>query len=158
MYDQEAEAAVRFYAATFPNTILQHVHRIPGSDPTDPSDAALLVDFTLLGMPAIAVNGGPHFAHSEAFSIQVATDTQEETDRYWHAIVGHGGSENICGWCKDKWGISWQITPRTLTEGLAAGGVEAARVFDAMMAMKKIDIVAIDAARKGPSGSDLVQD
>jgi predicted 3-demethylubiquinone-9 3-methyltransferase (glyoxalase superfamily) len=109
----------------------------------------LTVTFTVLGIPCLGLNGGPAFKQTEAFSFQVATDTQEETDRYWHAIVGNGGQESACGWCKDRWGLSWQITPRTLTEALAAGGNEARRAFEAMMTMGKIDVAAIDAARRG---------
>ena len=107
------------------------------------------VDFTVAGIPCIGLNGGPAFKHNEAFSFQIATDDQEETDRYWNAIVGNGGQESACGWCKDKWGISWQITPRVLTEAMAAGGDEAKRAFEAMMTMKKIDVAAIKAARRG---------
>ena len=109
----------------------------------------LTVEFTVLGIPCVGLNGGPMFKQSEAFSFAVATDTQEETDRYWDAIVGNGGMESQCGWCKDKWGVSWQITPRTLTEAMAKGGDEARRAFEAMMTMKKIDVAAIDAARRG---------
>ena len=109
----------------------------------------LTVEFTVAGIPCIGLNGGPVFKHNEAFSFQIATDDQEETDRYWNAIVGNGGQESACGWCKDKWGISWQITPRVLTEAMAAGGDEAKRAFDAMMKMKKIDVAAIEAARRG---------
>jgi len=107
------------------------------------------VEFTVCGIPCFGLNGGPIFKHSEAFSFQIATDTQEETDRYWNAIVNNGGKENDCSWCKDRWGLSWQITPRALTDGLAAGGAEAKRVFEAMMTMKKIDIAKIEAARRG---------
>ena len=109
----------------------------------------LTVEFTVLGIPCLGLNGGPHFKHSEAFSFQVATDNQEETDRYWRAIVDNGGQENACGWCKDRWGLSWQITPRALVEALRAGGAEARRAFSAMMTMKKIDIAAVEAARRG---------
>lgn len=109
----------------------------------------LVVEFTVAGVACIGLNGGPTFKHSEAFSFQISTEDQEETDRYWNAIVGNGGQESECGWCKDKWGVSWQITPRTLMNALAAGGEEAKRAFDAMMSMRKIDVAAIDAARKG---------
>lgn len=109
----------------------------------------LTVEFTVLGIPCLGVNGGAHFKHSEAFSFQVATDNQQETDAYWNAIVNNGGEESMCGWCKDKWGVSWQITPRTLSEAMAVGGDEAKRAFDAMMTMKKIDVAAIEAARRG---------
>ena len=108
----------------------------------------LTVEFTVAGVPCLGLNGGPAFKHNEAFSFQIATDDQQETDRYWNAIVGNGGQESACGWCKDKWGVSWQITPRVLTEALAAGGEEAKRAFDAMMGMKKIDVAAIKAARR----------
>jgi predicted 3-demethylubiquinone-9 3-methyltransferase (glyoxalase superfamily) len=117
--------------------------------PSGKAGDALVVDFTVAGIPCMGLNGGPMFKHSEAFSFQIATDNQEETDRYWNAIVGNGGKESDCGWCKDKWGISWQITPRTLTEAMAAGGAEAKRAFEAMMTMKKIDVVAIEKARRG---------
>lgn len=109
----------------------------------------LVVEFTVAGVACIGLNGGPTFKHSEAFSFQISTEDQEETDRYWNAIVGNGGQESECGWCKDKWGVSWQITPRTLMDALAAGGEQATRAFDAMMSMRKIDVAAIDAARKG---------
>jgi predicted 3-demethylubiquinone-9 3-methyltransferase (glyoxalase superfamily) len=106
-------------------------------------------EFTVCGIPCLGLNGGPAFKHNEAFSFQIATDNQEETDRYWNAIVGNGGKESECGWCKDRWGLNWQITPRTLTEAMAAGGAEAKRAFDAMMTMNKIDVAKIDAARRG---------
>ena len=154
MLNKDAEAAAKFYAETFPNSSVGTVQRSPGDNPSGTEGEALVVEFTVLGIPCIGVNGGPHFQHGEAFSFQIATDTQEETDRYWDAIVGNGGEESMCGWCKDKWGVSWQITPRALTEAMAAGGQEAKRAFDAMMQMKKIDIAAINAARKG--NDDLV--
>ena len=121
----------------------------PGDYPSGKAGDVLTVDFTVAGVPCIGLNGGPAFKHNEAFSFQIATDDQQETDRYWNAIVGNGGQESQCGWCKDKWGVSWQITPRVLTEALAAGGDEAKRAFDAMMGMKKIDVAAIEAARRG---------
>ena len=148
-YEKDAEAAARFYAATFPNSSVGAVHMAPGDSPSGKAGDALTVDFTVLGIPCLGLNGGPMFKHSEAFSFQIATDDQEETDRYWNAIVGNGGEESMCGWCRDKWGISWQITPRVLTEALVAGGSEAKRAFDAMMEMKKIDVAAIEAARRG---------
>jgi predicted 3-demethylubiquinone-9 3-methyltransferase (glyoxalase superfamily) len=148
-YDKDAQEAARFYAATFPDSAVTAVHEAPGDFPSGKKGDVLTVEFTVLGIPCIGLNGGPAFKHSEAFSFQVATDDQEETDRYWNAIVGTGGVESACGWCKDRWGLSWQITPRTLTEALAAGGTEAKRAFAAMMTMKKIDIAAIDAARRG---------
>jgi 2-polyprenyl-6-hydroxyphenyl methylase/3-demethylubiquinone-9 3-methyltransferase len=147
-YEGDAEEAANFYAATFPDSQVGEVARAPGDYPDGKKGDALTVTFTVLGLPCFGLNGGPMFKHSEAFSFQVATDTQEETDRYWDAIVGHGGQESACGWCKDKWGISWQITPRALTRGMSdpdAGVRE--RVFQAMMTMKKIDIAAIEAAK-----------
>ncbi len=148
-FNNDAEAAARFYAETFPDSKVGAVHRAPSDYPAGKEGDVLLVEFTVAGVPCIGLNGGPAFKHSEAFSFQIATDNQQETDRYWDAIVGNGGQESACGWCRDKWGISWQITPRVLTEALAAGGKEAKRVFDAMMDMKKIDIAAIKAARRG---------
>ena len=125
------------------------VHKAPADYPGGKQGDELMVEFTVLGISCLGLNGGPVFKHTEAFSFQVATDTQEETDRYWNAIVQNGGQESACGWCKDRWGLCWQITPRTLTEALAAGGTEAKRVFQAMMTMNKIDIAAIEATRKG---------
>jgi predicted 3-demethylubiquinone-9 3-methyltransferase (glyoxalase superfamily) len=148
-YDKDAEAAARFYAATFPDSKVLAVHKAPSDYPSGKAGDVLTVDFTVLGVPCLGLNGGPTFKHSEAFSFQVASDDQEETDRYWNAIVGNGGQESECGWCKDRWGLSWQITPRTLIEALAAGGAEAKRAFDAMMTMQKIDVAKIDAARRG---------
>jgi predicted 3-demethylubiquinone-9 3-methyltransferase (glyoxalase superfamily) len=148
-YDKDAEAAARFYAATFPDSKVTAVGKAPGDFPGGKAGDVLTVAFTVLGVPCLGLNGGPTFKHSEAFSFQVATDDQKETDRYWNAIVGNGGQESECGWCKDRWGLSWQITPRTLSEALAAGGAEAKRAFDAMMTMKKIDVARIEAARRG---------
>jgi predicted 3-demethylubiquinone-9 3-methyltransferase (glyoxalase superfamily) len=148
-YDREAEAAARFYAATFPDTKVTGVHKAPSDYPSGKKGDVLTVEFTVLGIPCLGLNGGPMVKHSEAFSFQVATDSQEETDKYWNAIVGNGGKESECGWCKDRWGLSWQITPRVLMEALSAGGDEAKRAFDAMMTMKKIDVAAIEKARKG---------
>ena len=148
-YDKDAEEAARFYAATFPNSKVTGVHKAPGDFPGGKAGQVITVDFTVMGIPCMGLNGGPTFKHSEAFSFQVATEDQAETDRYWNAIVGNGGQESECGWCKDRWGLSWQITPRTLTEALAAGGAEAKRAFDAMMTMRKIDVAQIDAARRG---------
>ena len=127
----------------------QAVHRAPSDHPSGKADDVLTVEFTVAGIPCVGLNGGTAFRQSEAFSFQIATDDQEETDRYWNAIVGNGGQESMCGWCKDRWGLSWQITPRVLTEAMAAGGGEAQRAFAAMMEMKKIDVAAIEAARKG---------
>ena len=147
-YDKEAEAAARFYAATFPDSAVRAVHRAPADYPSGKAGDVLTVEFTVAGVHCLGLNGGPAFRHSEAFSFQIATDSQEETDRYWNAIVGSGGQESACGWCKDRWGISWQITPRVLTDALAAGGEEAKRAFTAMMDMRKIDVAAIEAARR----------
>jgi predicted 3-demethylubiquinone-9 3-methyltransferase (glyoxalase superfamily) len=148
-YDKDAEAAARFYAATFPDSAVHAVHTAPSDYPSGKKGDVLTVDFTVAGVPCLGLNGGPMFKQSEAFSFQIATDDQAETDRYWNAIVDNGGQESACGWCKDKWGVSWQITPRVLTEAMAAGGDEAKRAFDAMMNMKKIDVAAINAARRG---------
>jgi len=148
-FDKDALEAARFYAATFPNSKVTAVHKAPSDFPGGKKGDELTVDFTVMGIPCIGVNGGPAFKQSEAFSFQVATDDQEETDRYWNAIVGNGGQESACGWCKDRWGLSWQITPRTLIDAMAAGGAEAKRAFEAMMTMRKIDVAAIDAARRG---------
>ncbi|EKF58559.1 hypothetical protein QWE_18203 [Agrobacterium albertimagni AOL15] len=148
-YDRDAEEAARFYSTVFPDTELKAVHRAPSDYPAGKAGDVLTVDFTVAGIPCIGLNGGPAFKHSEAFSFQIATEDQEETDRYWNAIVGNGGQESACGWCKDKWGINWQITPSTLTEAMAAGGEEAKRAFEAMMEMGKIDVARIDAARRG---------
>ena len=148
-YDKDAEAAARFYAATFPDSAVSAVFHAPIDYPGGKKGEVLTVDFTVLGIPCLGLNGGPVFKHNEAFSFQIATEDQEETDRYWNAIVGHGGQESQCGWCKDKWGISWQITPRVLSDALAAGGDEAKRAFEAMMGMGKIDVAAIEAARRG---------
>ena len=148
-FDGTAEAAAQFYAATFPDSSVGAVWRAPGDFPGGRAGNVLTVRFTVLGIPCLGLNGGPAFRHCEAFSFQVATADQAETDRYWNAIVGNGGQESECGWCKDKWGISWQITPRVLTDALAVGGAEAKRAFEAMMTMRKIDVAAIEAARRG---------
>ena len=148
-YDGEAEAAARFYASVFPESAVTAVHRAPADFPAGKAGDVLTVEFTVAGIPCIGLNGGPIFAQTEAFSFQIATDDQAETDRYWDAIVGNGGRESACGWCKDRWGVSWQITPRALSEAIAAGGAEAKRAFDAMMDMTRIDVAAIEAARRG---------
>ena len=148
-YDKDAEAAANFYAGLFPDSKVTSVIRAPGDYPDGRQGDVLVVEFTVAGISCMGLNGGPTFKHSEAFSFQIATDDQDETDRYWNAIVGNGGQESACGWCKDRWGISWQITPRVLTEALAAGGDEARRAFEAMMEMGKIDVAAIEAARRG---------
>jgi len=148
-YDRDAEEAARFYAATFPDSAVQSVNRAPGDFPSGKAGDVLTVHFTVCGIPVMGLNGGDYFKQSEAFSFQIATDDQAETDRYWDAIVGNGGKASECGWCKDKWGLSWQITPRALTEAMMAGGAEASRAFAAMMTMQKIDVAAIEAARRG---------
>lgn len=148
-YDRDAETAARFYAATFPDSEVKMVWRAPSDYPSGKAGDVLTVSFTVAGVECLGLNGGPGFPQTQAFSIQIATDDQEETDRYWNAIVGNGGQESACGWCMDRWGVSWQITPRTLTDALAAGGEEARRAFEAMMTMTKIDVAAIDAARRG---------
>lgn len=145
-YDRDAEAAARFYAATFPDSAVTSVSRAPSDFPDGKKGDVLTVQFTVVGIPCIGLNGGPAFQQTEAFSFQIATDDQEETDRYWNAIVGNGGQESQCGWCKDRWGVSWQITPRVLTDALAAGGDTARKAFEAMMPMKKIDVAKIEAA------------
>src|SRR5215510_12799339 len=150
-YDKDAEAAARFYAETFPNSKVTAVRHAPSDFPSGQQGDVLVVEFTVAAIPCIGLNGGPMFKQTEAFSFQIATEDQAETDRYWNAVVGNGGKESACGWCKDKWGLSWQITPRTLTEAMAAGGAEAKRAFDAMMDMKKIDVAKIEAARRGCS-------
>lgn len=149
-FDRDAEDAARFYAATFPDSSVGAVYRAPGNFPSGQQGDVLTVAFTVMGIPCLGLNGGPAFKHSEAFSFQVATADQAETDRYWNAIVGNGGQESECGWCKDRWGLSWQITPRALLEAIADPDPAAAkRAFDAMMTMRKIDIAAIEAARRG---------
>ena len=149
-YDGTALEAATFYARTFADSAVGTVLRAPGDFPSGRQGDVLTVQFTVLGLPCLGLNGGPAFQHSEAFSFQVATDDQEETDRLWNAIVGNGGQESACGWCKDKWGLSWQITPRALTEAITDPDPAAAqRAFNAMMAMGKIDIAAIEAARRG---------
>ena len=148
-FDKDALDAANFYAATFPDSKVGAVFHAPSDFPDGKEGDVLTVEFTVCGIPCIGLNGGPAFKQSEAFSFQIATDDQEETDLYWNAIVGNGGKESACGWCKDRWGVSWQITPRTLIEALVAGGAEAKRAFDAMMTMGKIDVAAIDRARRG---------
>jgi predicted 3-demethylubiquinone-9 3-methyltransferase (glyoxalase superfamily) len=148
-FDKDAEQAARFYAATFPDSQVTAVHLAPGDYPEGKTGDVLTVDFTVCGVPCLGLNGGPQIKHTEAFSFQIATDSQEETDRYWNTIVNNGGQESECGWCKDRWGLSWQITPRVLTDALAAGGAQAKRAFDAMMKMRKIDVATIEKARRG---------
>ena len=149
-YERDAEEAARFYAETFPDSSVGAVHRAPGDFPSGKDGDVLTVEFTVMGIPCVGLNGGPQFRQSEAFSFQVATTDQVETDRYWNAIVGNGGEESMCGWCKDKWGLSWQITPRVLLDAQKNDGPAVAkRVFEAMMTMRKIDVAAIEAARRG---------
>jgi len=149
-YDGGAEEAARFYASTFPDSEVRAVHRAPADFPSGKAGDVLTVEFVVLGIPCLGLNGGPAFKQSEAFSFQVATVDQAETDRYWNAIVGHGGQESACGWCKDRWGLSWQITPVALTQAITDPDPAAAkRAFEAMMEMTKIDIAAIEAARRG---------
>ena len=149
-FNGTAEEAAAFYAATFPDSAVTAIHRAPGDYPAGKQGDVLTVAFTVIGIPCLGLNGGPTFQHSAAFSFQVATDDQAETDRLWHAIVDNGGQESACGWCKDRWGLSWQITPRALTAAIADPDPAAAkRAFDAMMTMRKIDIATIAAARRG---------
>jgi predicted 3-demethylubiquinone-9 3-methyltransferase (glyoxalase superfamily) len=149
-YDGTAEEAATFYARTFPDSAVTAVHHAPGDYPDGKQGDVLMVEFTVAGIPCLGLNGGPAVKHSEAFSFQIITEDQPETDRYWNAIVGNGGVEKPCGWCQDKWGLSWQITPRVLMEATTSPDKAAAkRAFDAMMGMKKIDISAIEAARRG---------
>jgi predicted 3-demethylubiquinone-9 3-methyltransferase (glyoxalase superfamily) len=148
-YESDAESAAQFYAETFPDSRVPGIHRAPADNPSTPAGAVLTVNFTVMGIPCIGLNGGPAYRQSEAFSFQVATEDQEETDRYWNAITGNEGAESMCGWCRDRWGVNWQIIPRTLTEAMMKGGAEAARAFTAMMSMRKLDVAAIDAARRG---------
>jgi predicted 3-demethylubiquinone-9 3-methyltransferase (glyoxalase superfamily) len=148
-FDKGAEDAAKFYAETFPDSKVVNVFHAPNDFPDGKAGDVLTVEFIVCGIPCMGINGGPTFKQSEAFSFQISTEDQEETDKYWNAIVENGGQESACGWCKDRWGLSWQITPRTLIEALGAGGDEAKRAFDAMMTMQKIDVATIDKARKG---------
>jgi predicted 3-demethylubiquinone-9 3-methyltransferase (glyoxalase superfamily) len=147
-YDHDAEEAAEFYAETFPDTTVGKVTRAPSDYPAGKKGDALTVDFNVMGIPCVGLNGGDMFKHNESFSFQVMTKDQAETDKYWNAIVDNDGEESQCGWCKDKWGVSWQITPRILIDALAAGGDKAKRAFEAMMPMKKIDVAKIEAAIK----------
>ncbi len=148
-FEKDAEGAARFYAESFPNSSVGKVHKSPADNPSAKEGEPLTVDFTVMGIRCLGLNGGPHFKQSEAFSFVVVTENQEETDRYWNAIVGNGGQESQCGWCKDKWGVSWQITPRILAEAMDGEPRRAKRIFQAMMPMKKIDIAALEAAAQG---------
>jgi len=150
-FDGDAVEAASFYAATFPDSAVGLVQRAPGDYPAGKKGDVLTVEFTVAGIPCLGLNGGPEFKHSEAFSFQIATDDQAETDRLWEAVVGNGGQESACGWCKDRWGLSWQITPRVLIEAMSdPDRAAAARVFEAMMTMRKIDVATIVAARRDP--------
>ena len=149
-YNGDALAAATFYANTFPDSEVKAVHRAPGDYPAGKQGDELTVEFTVLGIPCVGLNGGPMFKHSEAFSFQVSTDDQEETDRLWHAIIDNGGQASACGWCKDKWGLSWQISPRVLVDAVTSKDPAVAkRAFEAMMTMTKIDIATIEAAIAG---------
>jgi len=149
-YNGDAEEAARFYAATFPDSAVGAVHHAPGDFPSGNQGDVLTVEFTVMGIPCLGLNGGPAFQHSEAFSFQVSTENQAETDRYWNAIVNNGGKESACGWCKDKWGLSWQITPRVLMQAVSSPDrALAGRAFEAMMQMTKIDVAKIEAACQG---------
>ncbi|MCB1541782.1 MAG: VOC family protein [Rhodoblastus sp.] len=150
-YEKDAEEAANFYAATFPDSRVEAVHLAPADYPSGKKGQVITVDFTVVGVRCIGLNGGPAFSHTGAFSFQISTESQEETDRYWNAIVGNGGAENACGWCKDKWGVNWQITPKALSDAMARGGAVAKAAFEAMMPMKKIDVAAIEAAVKKAS-------
>ena len=152
-FDKDAEAAARFYASVFPDSAVTAVRVAPSDYPSGKAGDVLTVEFTVAGIPCLGLNGGSAVKQNMGFSFQISTEDQAETDRYWNAIVGNGGQENACGWCKDRWGVSWQITPRVLVEGMAAGGDEAKRTFDAMMEMVKIDVAAIQAARRGDQGA-----
>lgn len=149
MYDKDAEQAARFYAEVFPKSSVGAIHRAPSDYPSGKANDVLTVEFIVVGIPCVGVNGGSYFKHSEAFSFQIATSDQQETDRYWQALVGNDGQESMCGWCKDKWGISWQITPQVLLDAMRKGGPEAKRAFAAMMTMKKINHAQIEAAVRG---------
>ena len=148
-YDKDAEEAAKFYAATFPDSSVGAVHLSPADNPGNKAGDVITVDFMVCGIPCMGLNGGPNVKHNWAFSFQIATDDQDETDRYWNAIIGNGGAESQCGWCNDKWGVNWQITPRVLTGAMAQGGDVAKRAFEAMMTMGKIDVAKIEAAVKG---------
>jgi predicted 3-demethylubiquinone-9 3-methyltransferase (glyoxalase superfamily) len=148
-YDNDAEDAANFYAATFPDSMVGAIQRAPIDTPGNKAGDVMVVEFTVCGVSCIGLNGGPMFKHSEAFSFQIATADQAETDRYWNAIVENGGQESQCGWCRDKWGLSWQITPTVLTDAVAAGGDAGKRAFEAMFPMKKIDVATIEAAVLG---------
>jgi 2-polyprenyl-6-hydroxyphenyl methylase/3-demethylubiquinone-9 3-methyltransferase len=149
-FDRQAEEAANFYASVFPDSRVKAVHRAPGDYPSGKQGDVLTVEFTVLGMDFLGLNGGPQFKFDEAISFQVYTDDQEETDRYWNAIVSNGGHESACGWCKDRFGLSWQITPRRLMELMSQKDhAKSKAAFEAMMQMKKIDIAALETAVEG---------
>jgi len=150
-YDRDAEEAANFYASVFPDSRVERVQLAPADYPSGKKGDVIVVEFTIVGVTCIGLNGGPAFRQTEAFSFQIQTQDQAETDRYWNAIVGNGGAESACGWCKDKWGVNWQITPKVLTDAMAAGGAQAQAAFGAMMSMRKIDVAAIEAAVRGAS-------
>ncbi|MFT4097080.1 MAG: VOC family protein [Rhodoblastus sp.] len=145
-YDHDAEEAANFYASVFPDSRVEAIHLAPADFPSGKKGQVITVEFTVVGVPCVGLNGGPVFQHTEAFSFQIQTQDQAETDRYWNAIVGNGGTPSACGWCKDKWGVNWQITPKVLLDAMAAGGSVAKAAFEAMMTMKKIDVAEIEAA------------
>jgi 2-polyprenyl-6-hydroxyphenyl methylase/3-demethylubiquinone-9 3-methyltransferase len=158
-YDHDAEEAARFYAATFPDSRVRGIQHAPSDYPDGKEGNVLVVEFTVLGIDCVGINGGPAFRQTEAFSFQVGTRDQAETDHYWKAIVGNGGQESQCGWCRDRWGVSWQITPLVLTQALADPDRDAAkRVFEAMMPMKKIDIAVLERARRGGQSAGKAPD
>ncbi len=148
-FDKDAEEAAKFYAATFPGSSVGAVHKAPSDFPSGKEGDTIVVEFNVCGVACVGLNGGPAFKQTEAFSFQIDTEDQAETDRYWNAIIGNGGRASECGWCKDRWGVSWQITPRVLTQAMAKGGAVAKRAFDAMMTMQKIDVAKIEAAVRG---------
>lgn len=152
-YETEALSAAQFYSSIFPNSEVKSIHYAPADYPGGKSGDIITVEFTLCGVACVGLNGGPFYKHSEAFSFQIATETQEETDKYWNALVENGGSESVCGWCKDRWGVSWQISPRVLTEAILGGGELAKRVFAEMITMKKINIAIIENAIKNYKSS-----
>ena len=152
-YEDEALEAAQFYCSIFPDSHVKSIHYAPVDYPGGKSGDIITVEFTIFGIACVGLNGGPFYKHSEAFSFQIATETQEETDKYWNALVENGGSESVCGWCKDRWGVSWQISPRVLTEAISGGGALSKRVFAEMITMKKIDIARIENAIKNYKSS-----
>ena len=152
-YEDEALEAAQFYCSIFPDSHVKSIHYAPVDYPGGKSGDIITVEFTIFGIACVGLNGGPFYKHSEAFSFQIATETQEETDKYWNSLVENGGSESVCGWCKDRWGVSWQISPRVLTEAISGGGALSKRVFAEMITMKKIDIARIENAIKNYKSS-----